>query len=175
MKKIILPLLFFTASLWSGLPIPRFLSADFNQSVVQNESNRSLHYKGYLVAALPTRAKWHYTTPIQKTICIDGQRAWVIEPELEQATLYRLGRTIPLTAILKHAVEISPNRYKATYQGIVYTLEVDHRHLPHTIHYTDDLGNHVTLRLSRVDTSAVPDKRLDCTIPDGFDIIDARY
>jgi len=173
MNKIILSLCA-GSLLFAGLPVPKTLEADFVQTVRSPDTNRTLSYRGHMLARLPDRAKWIYTKPMHKTICLDHDRAWVIEPELEQATLYRLGHAIPLAAILQRAEKIGENRYAALYKGVDYEITVDSRQRLESVAYDDDLGNRVTLRFSRLRTEPVDADALRCEIPDDYDIIDGR-
>ena len=173
MNKIILSLCA-GSLLFAGLPVPKTLEADFVQTVESPDTNRTLSYRGHMLARLPGQAKWVYTKPMHKTICLDHDRAWVIEPELEQATLYRLGQSIPLTAILNLAEKIDTHRYVAHYKGIDYDITVDARKRLESVAYDDDLGNRVVLRFENLRTDPVDPDALRCEIPDDYDIIDGR-
>ncbi|WP_201352933.1 LolA-like outer membrane lipoprotein chaperone [Hydrogenimonas urashimensis] len=164
-----------STALFAALPVPEQMRADFNQTVLNSENNRTLRYSGHVAVKVPDRAKWIYETPVKKTICLQGNRAWVIEPELEQATLYRLDRTIPLLAILEHAKNIDKTHYIAHYNGVAYDIYVDGGKHLNSVGYTDELGNRVTLKFSRVDTSKIDDSLLECDIPEDYDIIDGRF
>ncbi|WP_353662312.1 LolA-like outer membrane lipoprotein chaperone [Hydrogenimonas sp. SS33] len=161
-------------SVWAGLPVPAQMQADFNQSIINKENNETIRYEGHFALKVPGMAKWVYTRPLSKTICLDNDRAWVIEPELEQATLYRLNRAIPLVAILKKAKRIAPGRYEAKYEGVDYDITVDDKGRPLTLSYRDELGNRVLMRFSNLNTAPFDPALLKCDIPDGFDIIDGR-
>ena len=174
MKKIIAASTLATALL-AALPVPEQIRADFNQTVRNTENNQTLFYTGRLAMKLPDRAKWIYKTPIPKTICLSRERAWVIEPELEQATLYRLDRSIPILAILKKAEKVGENLYRALYNGEEYTIRVDAKQRLRSVEYTDDLNNRVVLRFEAVDTSPFDDSLLRCDIPEDYDIIDGRF
>jgi outer membrane lipoprotein carrier protein len=162
-------------TLFAALPVPSQLRADFEQTVQSLDANETLTYKGHVAVKLPDRAKWVYTDPLPKTICLDHDRAWVLEPELEQATIYRLGQTIPLLAILKKAEKVGDHRYKAHYDGIDYDITVDDALHIESVSYDDDLGNRVTMRFSHLDTSPIDPKELACEIPEDYDIIDGRF
>jgi len=170
--------LFLSATLtgaWAALPVPAQMQADFNQSIVNKESNETLRYTGHFALKVPGMAKWVYTRPVPKTICLDNDRAWVIEPELEQATLYRLNKAIPLVSILKKAKKIAPGRYRAHYEGVDYDITVDRDGRPLSLSYLDELGNRVVMRFSNLSTKPFDPALLKCDIPDDFDIIDGRF
>ncbi|MCF6201841.1 MAG: outer-membrane lipoprotein carrier protein LolA, partial [Hydrogenimonas sp.] len=77
-------------NLFASLPVPEYISADFTQVVQNKDTKKQLYYSGKLFMKMPEDAKWDYFIPLKKTICLSEHKAWVIEPELEQATLFRL-------------------------------------------------------------------------------------
>ncbi|WP_457599386.1 LolA-like outer membrane lipoprotein chaperone [Hydrogenimonas sp.] len=174
MKKILIGILFASA-LAASLPVPDYFSADFTQVVRNKETDKQLYYSGKMWMKMPDEAKWEYYIPLKKTLCLSGSRAWVIEPELEQATLFRLKKSIPLFAILEHAEKIGKNLYKAEFEGVEYRLKLDTDGKISTISYLDEMGNRVTLRFQNVATEPFDSSRLTCEVPDDFDIIDGRY
>ena len=163
------------ALLYAGLPVPEQMRADFNQTVRNVDSNETLRYGGHFALKVPDRAKWVYERPMRKIICLDHDRAWVVEPELEQATIYRLDKAIPLVAILKNAKKVGERRYETRYEGTTYRLTVDEKMRPLTLSYDDELGNRVTMRFFRFDTGPIPEKVLECSIPKEYDVIDGRF
>ncbi len=167
--------LFLASILFASLSVPRQFRADFNQSVVNVDNNRTLHYNGHVAIKVPNRARWEYDKPVKKTICLLKDRAWVIEPDLEQATLYRLDKAIPLLAILEHAKKIDETHYTARYNGVEYAIRVDEKKRLQSVEYHDELGNRVQLRFSHIDTSDFNASLLQCTIPEDYDIIDGRF
>ncbi len=174
MKKILIAALL-AQRLTASLPLPDYFSADFTQVVQNKDTKEQLYYSGKLHMKMPDEAKWDYFIPLKKSICLTEHKAWVIEPELEQATLFKLKKSIPLLQILKNANEISPGTYKAEYGGIEYSLKVDDKGVIRSVSYFDEMGNRVTLRFQNVETKPFADSRLECLIPEDFDIIDGRY
>ncbi|WP_456323453.1 LolA-like outer membrane lipoprotein chaperone [Hydrogenimonas sp.] len=162
-------------SLHAALPVPENLNALFLQTVSNHENNRSLNYEGKVWIKLPKQAKWIYEKPVKKIICVTKDRAWVIEPELEQATLFRLQKAIPLMQILQNAKRISKGHYRAEYGGVAYRIDVDDKKRLKSISYEDDLGNMVTISFRNIDNSPIDEKVLQCDIPQDYDIIDSRY
>ena len=174
MKKIT-AMMFLAVSLFASLPVPGSMYALFHQTVVNRESNQSLRYEGKVWIKIPDEAKWIYEKPVKKIICVTKERAWVIEPELEQATLFQLKKAIPLMEILQKARKVSPGRYETKFEGTTYHIRTDSAKQLRSIGYEDDLGNRVTLTFEDIDTRPVEEKSLRCDIPKGYDIIDARY
>ena len=173
--KRISTIILFASVLSAALPIPDQINADFSQTVVNLENNQTLKYSGSVYTKLPNEAKWIYKQPIKKIICLMQNRAWIIEPELEQATLFQLDKAVPLLKILKKAEQVSPNRYKAFYEGIEYTIITDNKEQIKQIEYLDDLDNRVILAFENVKTKPFDQSLLKCTIPKDYDIIDGRY
>ena len=175
MKKVVMIIMMWLISGWSAIAVPDNLEADFNQTVTGKSSKKALHYRGHMAIKGASYAKWQYTDPIPKTVCLDNDRAWIIEPDLEQATLYHLDQTIPILHILQKAKQTAPQQYSAEYNHTLYLIRTDHRQLPVQIEYNDDLGNHVTIRLTQIRTDPLKKEALKCVIPDDYDIIDGRY
>ncbi|WP_457593249.1 LolA-like outer membrane lipoprotein chaperone [Hydrogenimonas sp.] len=174
MKKLLIAA-FLAEWLMASLPVPKYFSADFTQVVQNKDTKKQLYYSGRLFMKMPDEAKWDYFIPLKKSICLTEHKAWVIEPELEQATLFRLNQSIPLLQILKSARKVGPDTYKAEYDGIDYALKVDKDKRISSVSYLDEMGNRVTLRFQNIETKPFDSSKLECLIPDGFDIIDGRY
>jgi len=174
MKKIS-TIMLFASVLSAALPIPDQINADFHQTVVNSENNQTLKYSGSVFVKFPNEAKWIYKQPVEKIICLMQNRAWVIEPVLEQATLFQLNKAIPLLKILKKAVQVAKNRYKAVYEDMEYTIITDSQEQIKQIEYLDELDNSVILAFKNVKTKPFDQSLLKCIIPDDYDIIDGRH
>ena len=121
--------------------------ANFLQNIT-NDQNRTLHYEGKIFYQKPSTIKWIYEKPIKKIILIQGKRAQIIEPELEQVTI----RTISapnLFAMLQNAKHIQKNRYsiKVGKREYFFTLEDG---VPKKVWYKDELGNYVEITFKNV-------------------------
>jgi outer membrane lipoprotein-sorting protein len=163
------------STLSAELNIPEQIQADFHQTVLNTENNQTLNYSGSVYMKFPNEAKWIYKEPIEKIICLMKNRAWVIEPELEQATLFELDKAVPILKILKQAKEIEKHKYKALYEGVEYIIITDSKDEIKEIKYIDDLGNSVVLTFKELKTKPLDQSILKCTIPEDYDIIDSRY
>jgi outer membrane lipoprotein carrier protein len=62
---------------------------DFTQDVVGADGKTTDHAVGTLSLRRPGRFRWDYTNPRQ-LIVSDGERLWLYDPELEQATVRRV-------------------------------------------------------------------------------------
>ena len=175
MKRVTITLMFCTSLLLAAIPVPNQIKANFIQTVVNSENNQTLKYSGSVYFSLPNSAKWIYKEPIKKIICLMETKALVIEPELEQVTLFRLNKAIPVLKILKRAKEIDAQKYSAKFNGIKYTIYTDKSNLVKKIEYIDELSNLVTISLKNIDTKPLKKSSIECKIPDDYDIIDGRY
>ncbi|BBG65541.1 outer membrane lipoprotein carrier protein LolA [Hydrogenimonas sp.] len=173
--KIIIVTALAAKLLMASLPVPDYFSADFTQVVQNRETKKQLYYSGRLFMKMPSDAKWDYFIPLKKTICLIDHKAWVIEPELEQATLFRLKKSIPLMEILKNAKKRKNGDYEAEFGGTKYLIATDPQNSVKSISYLDEMGNRVTLRFQNVKTEPFDSSKLECEIPDDYDIIDGRY
>ncbi len=60
--------------------------AQFTQDLLSADGATTEHAVGTLYLKKPGRFRWDYTTPRQLIVC-DGERLWLYDPELEQATV----------------------------------------------------------------------------------------
>ncbi|HET9943491.1 MAG TPA: outer membrane lipoprotein carrier protein LolA [Terriglobia bacterium] len=67
------------------------LSADFEQITV-NRSNRTEHSRGHLYVKTGRRARFDYSSPVQKFEYFDGSRHWEYKPGENQAISTPMGR-----------------------------------------------------------------------------------
>lgn len=164
----------YTSLLLASIPIPEHIVANFIQTVKNLENNQTLKYSGIVYFKPPNSAKWIYKEPIKKIICLMKRKALIIEPELEQVTLFKLNRAIPVLKILKRAKKIDTQKYGAKFNEIKYTIYTDKNNLVKKIEYVDELSNLVTISLKNIYTKPFKKSSIECKIPDDYDIIDGR-
>lgn len=78
-------------------------SADFVQTKEEEEFFRVDTSKGTFDLARPGLMRWDYNTPDEQHIIVDGERVWVHDVPLKQASAYSLqdiGQEIPLAWLL---------------------------------------------------------------------------
>lgn len=63
------------------------LSADFTQTVTDEDGRVLEESGGRVYLALPARFRWDYETPYEQVIVADGERVWLYDVELEQVTV----------------------------------------------------------------------------------------
>ena len=82
------------------------LKADFTQQVFDPNGNLKETSSGELALSAPRQFRWEYTKPYEQLIVADGQRVWVYDPDLQQATRRAQGdaeQGSPLAALIDPA------------------------------------------------------------------------
>jgi outer membrane lipoprotein carrier protein len=146
------------------------LSADFTQTVT-NEHKKEIVYSGDLSIKKPDKAIWRYSKPIKKDVYIYGTLVIVYEPELAQA-VYMTKKNLPnINSLLKNAVVVGENRYKAKNDGRDIFFDMKDG-VPHSITYHDDMDNAVEIKLSNQKKNIpVSNSAFEFVAPTGTDII----
>ena len=62
------------------------LRADFTQQVYDPNGKLKETSSGVVALSAPRLFRWEYTKPYEQLIVADGERVWVYDPDLEQAT-----------------------------------------------------------------------------------------
>ncbi len=68
----------------------RTLDAQFTQLVLSEDGEQVAESKGHVQLMRPGRFRWEYQQPAGQLILADGQRLWIYDEELEQATVKSL-------------------------------------------------------------------------------------
>ena len=82
------------------------LKASFTQQVYDPNGNARETSSGQVALAAPRLFRWEYTKPYEQLIVADGQRVWVYDPDLQQATRRAQGdaeQGSPLAALIDPA------------------------------------------------------------------------
>ena len=169
MKQNFLLLLLATASFANIQNINSF-EADFKQTIIDDQ-NKTILYEGHIVATKPQYALWNYTKPIQKSVYILEKKAIIIEPELEQAIIKKIGKNFDFFKLIKNAKKIKENKYLARYNNTTFIITIDANTIK-KISYKDEFENHVTIEFNNQKENKKIDKKVfEPNIPDDFDII----
>lgn len=73
------------------------LRADFTQSLFDSELELVQESHGTLLIKRPGRFRWDYVNPYEQLILADGERVWMYDSDLEQATVRELDATLAST------------------------------------------------------------------------------
>ena len=169
MKKTIF-LSLFCANLFGFADNLNTFSAHFVQTVV-DDKNTTIRYSGDIKAKRPDMAMWNYVEPVRKEIYINNEDLVIIEPEIEQVILKKVGNTIAFFEMLKHAKKIDNEHYVAKYEQLNLHIRVKDDKII-SINYLDELENRVTITFSnQVSNKEMEDKEFKADIPMDFDII----
>ena len=169
MRYIILLPLLISLAFGDILSIDSF-QADFTQSITNDKGNR-LEYKGHVKAAKPQYALWSYTQPVTKEIFINSQQAIIIEPEIEQVLIKKINSNFDFFALIKNAVEVDKDIYKATFQEVIYSIRIKASKIE-SISYKNELENRVVIIFSnQIQNKNIDTKVFTPNIPTGYDII----
>ena len=82
------------------------LEGQFSQQVFDANGRAREKSSGKVAVSAPRLFRWEYTKPFAQLIVADGQKVWIYEPDLEQATVKPQGeeeRNSPLVALFDPA------------------------------------------------------------------------
>jgi outer membrane lipoprotein carrier protein len=146
------------------------MRADFVQTITDDRNN-TITYRGDMLAKRPYKAMWHYKEPVEKRVYITAKRVTVVEPELEQAIIKKIGDNIDILAILASANKEKNGTYTAHYNDKAYHITLDNGTIK-TIRFTDAFDNNVKIIFDKQQINRdIDDALFRATIPEAFDII----
>ncbi len=146
------------------------MKADFVQTIT-DDKNSTITYKGNMFAKRPNMALWHYKEPVEKSVYITAESVTIVEPELEQAIIKRLGNSIDILAILSSAKRDTKNSYSVFYDNKRYDVLMQDKMIK-SISYTDAFDNIVKIVFTAQQINKnIDDSRFRADIPADFDII----
>ncbi len=169
MKKLII-FLFLANMIFANVLDFKTIQSDFIQSIT-DEQNSTITYKGEFYATDKSKALWIYKSPVEKKIYFNNNKVVIIEPELEQAIITTLQNSSNITQIIKNAVKLSEDTYKASFEDTDYIIKIKDNEIK-SINYTDSLGNSIKISLLHVNKNIILDDALfEADIPSYYDII----
>lgn len=78
----------------SFLASTKSIRGDFNQVVIPKSGRKAQQSAGNFAILRPGKFQWTYRKPYQQLLVSDGEKLWIYDPELQQATVRRLGQAI---------------------------------------------------------------------------------
>ncbi|MCP5160437.1 MAG: outer membrane lipoprotein chaperone LolA [Hahellaceae bacterium] len=167
--------------------------AEFIQYVVDKSGNRIQETRGELKAKRPGNFYWHIAPPLEQIVVANQKNIVVYDPDLEQATVHPVGKTLGNTPalLLSGNVEKLSQEYKV--EGTAWEGDVEYYVLrPKSneslfetlwlrfekgslieMRLTDALGQKSTLSFISVKLNdALSDAIFNFTPPPGTDVID---
>ena len=144
--------------------------ADFTQSVT-DDKNASLNYSGHISAQKPQNAIWNYIQPIKKDVYINQFSVTIVEPEIEQVIIRKIESNFDFFMMIKNAVKIDKNTYKANYKESKFIIIIENN-LIKSISYKDAFENDVKIVFkNQKQNIKIDDEVFVAKYPLEFDII----
>jgi len=167
-RTIILSLL--SVSLWADIGNIFSFEADFDQKITDDQ-NKTIEYKGHVIATKPQFAVWRYTSPIKKEVYIASYKLIMIEPDLEQVIMKRIDSKFDIFALIKNAKKVKENEYLAHYRDTTFIIKLQNDKISE-ISYRDEFDNKVIIDFSHQKQNQKVDmKNFIPVIPDDYDVI----
>lgn len=174
------------------------LSAQFSQVIADAKGQTLQQVQGQLVAAKPNRFYWHSQAPYQQTIISNAETVWIVDDDLEQATIEKLdphmGRT-PALLLSGRLEQISQSfTVKRSQYGVSGSQLIEYKLTPKdsnslfdgmvlrfrnnelaAMDLTDQTGQKTSIRFEGVKLNQpVAETRFQPLLPKGYDVMDQR-
>ncbi len=170
------------------------LEAEFRQRIHDADGVLLERARGSFALARPDRFVWHYRTPNEQILLADGERLWMYDLELEQATVSPLEESAGSPAMLLSGdapvlesfdVESSFERDGLAWVRLVPKLEdadfrsvaigFDDEGLPTELELVDGLDQTTRIEFSGIVVNeALDDDVFELDLPDEVDVIGAE-
>ena len=182
-----------SARLERSLSSLKSVRAEFVQELRRTEAGAPEIAKGTFTVKKPGRFRWDYTLPQQLIVC-DGERLWMYDPELEQATVRKVRDVLAQTpAMILSGESRVADHYTVHGAGIIGGLEMavlvprqadgDFREIRiglageeiRRLEFVDRLNQRTTVDLAKIERNPVlKDSMFTFTPPAGVDVIGAH-
>ncbi len=163
-------LLFLATASFANLNNINSFEADFNQSI-SDDQNKTILYYGHVKASKPQYALWTYIKPIQKKVYIMDNQAIIVEPELEQAIIKKIGNNFDFFTLIKNAKKLANDKYLAKYNNTSFIIKTKNSSIE-SISYKDEFENRVLINFTnQIVNKKIDKKEFTPVIPDEYDVI----
>jgi outer membrane lipoprotein carrier protein len=165
--------------------------AAFTQTVTSPDGARSKSSSGEFEFVRPNRFRFAYTKPFEQSIVADGQKVWIHDPDLNQASSRKLGQAIGATpaallagAALEQDFVLAPQPSAGgidwalatpkAKDGPFQAMRVGFRGKTlDAVEIVDSFGQRSRLQFSAFEANvALPDERFRFVVPPGADVIE---
>lgn len=148
------------------------VKASFKQEVKGERGAIPAIYHGMLYAK-DNKVKWEYSVPLKKEVYLQGDSAYIYEPDLKQVTIGRLNENVDFIHILKSVKKNEKGEYQTTIADITYTI-IEKDSKPYSLSYKDTLDNQILVIFSNVELNIPIDYKIfDFNPPPDVEYIDA--
>ncbi len=164
--------------------------AEFTQDLLSADGATTEHALGTLYLKKPGRFRWDYTSPRQLIVC-DGERLWLYDAELEQATVRQVKQSLSQTPAMllsgqsqvRDGFSIADGGSRARLDWFVLTPkagDTDFREIRlgfagadlRRLEFTDKLNQRTLIELRHLERNAkLADSLFSFTPPPGVDVI----
>jgi len=171
MKYLLLFSFLITSVFGFGESLQSF-EAHFVQTIT-DEEGKVLTYKGQLHTKRPNFVLWDYTYPVRaaKKLYMNEERAVLVQPMLEQATISKVRSGMNFFKILSSAKLVDNAYYKATYNKIDFILKEENGVIL-SLSYQDELENKILIVFSKQRQNRfIEDSLFTPKVPIDYDII----
>lgn len=141
--KYILTLLLSSTLSFASIDTLKSFKANFTQTIT-DEKNKSLVYRGQIIASKPQNALWSYKQPIKKDVYINSFRVVVVEPEIEQVIIRNIESDFDFFKMIKRAKKINETTYEAKYRESKFIIIIE-KEIIESISYVDEFENNVKI------------------------------
>jgi outer membrane lipoprotein carrier protein len=165
--------------------------AAFTQTVTSPDGARSKTSSGAFEFVRPNRFRFAYTRPFEQLIVADGQKVWIHDPDLNQASSRKLGQAIGATpaallagAALEQDFVLAPQpsvggidwalATPKAKDGPFQSMRVGFRgKMLDAVEIVDSFGQRSRLQFSAFEANvALSDERFRFVVPPGADVIE---
>jgi outer membrane lipoprotein carrier protein len=165
--------------------------AAFTQTVTSPDGARSKSSSGEFEFVRPNRFRFAYLKPFEQSIVADGQKVWIHDPDLNQASSRKLGQAIGATpaallagAALEQDFVLAPQpsvggidwalATPKSKDGPFESMRVGFRGKTlDAVEIVDSFGQRSRLQFSRFEANvALPEDRFRFVVPAGADVIE---
>jgi len=169
------------------------LTADFKQTLLDDEKQIVQQSSGNLAIQRPGKFSWIYTTPYEQQIVADGSELWVYDVDLDQVTVKPMSTGLasaPIMILMKqnditeefavnevgqrkflYWVELEPNTKDLEYSHVYIGLEND---TVKAMELRDNFGQSTQIVFDNLRTNVVHNPKVfQFTPPEGVDVFGA--
>lgn len=166
------------------------LTADFKQTVLDDNKQLVQQSSGKLAIQRPGKFSWIYTTPYEQQIVADGSELWIYDVDLDQVTVKPMSSGLasaPIMILMKQTditeefsvnevgqrkflywVELEPNSKDLEYTQVYIGLEND---TVKAMELRDNFGQSTQIVFDNLRTNVVHNPKVfQFTPPDGVDV-----
>lgn len=144
------------------------LTAKFSQTIVTDDGSNiysgDLYIRGGSIL-------WAYSKPVKKNIYINHNKIVIIEPDLEQATIAKMGENINFLKILNKTVKSKSKTYSGELKdGTKYLFSKNKT--GYMVSYKNSIGDRESVQFSNiVFNKKIARNKLTPVIPHNYDIL----